>query len=71
MPLICAGISLDTSHFIDAVNMKFDVLIDPDGLPHVLAIAVPMLMFLAGWVERIILRCFYFQDFFTRALLHD
>ena len=54
MPLICAGISLDTSHFIDAVNMKFDVLIDPDGLPHVLAIAVPMLMFLAGWVERIL-----------------
>ena len=32
-----------------------DVLLDPDGLPHVLALAVPLLTFLAGWSEEIIL----------------
>ena len=47
-----------------------DVLLDPDGLPHVLALATPLLMYLAGWVEEIILRSFYLKYFFTRALLH-
>ena len=32
-----------------------DVLLDPDGLPHVLALTVPLLTFLAGWSEEIIL----------------
>ncbi len=36
------------------------VLLDPDGLPHVLALAVPTPTFWAGWSEH----------FFTRALLH-
>ena len=37
------------------IRVSEDVLLDPDGLPHVLALAVPLLTFLAGWSEEIIL----------------
>ena len=36
-------------------------LLDPVGLPHVLALAVPLLKILAGWLEGIILRSFYLK----------
>ena len=42
-----------------------DVFLDPDGLPHVLDLAVPLQMFLAGWLEGIIPRSFSFKYFFT------
>ena len=36
-------------HFKNGVTRVIeDVLLDPDGIPHVLALAVPLLMFLAG-----------------------
>ena len=36
-------------HFENAVTIvNEDVLLDPDGLPYVLALAVPLLIFLAG-----------------------
>ena len=39
-------------HFENGVRrVSEDVLLDPDGLPHVLALAVPLLTFLAGWSE--------------------
>ena len=47
-----------------------DVLLDTDGLPKVLALAVPLLILLAGWLEGIILRSFSLKYFFSRALLH-
>ena len=37
-----------------ATRVIEDVLLDPDGLPHVLALAVPLLILFAGWVEGII-----------------
>ena len=43
-------------HFENVVRrVSEDVLHDPDGLPHVLALTVPLLTFLAGWSEEIIL----------------
>ena len=43
-------------HFENGVTRVSEVvLFDPDGLPHVLALAVPLPTFLAGWSERIIL----------------
>ena len=45
------------------------VLLNPDGLHHALALAVPM-PFFAGWLEGFILRGFYLKYLFTRALLH-
>ena len=41
-------------HFENGVTSVIeDVLLDPDVLTPVLALAFPMLMFLAGWVEGI------------------
>ena len=48
-------------HFENGIEkVSEDVLLDPDGLP--LALAVPLLTFLAGWSEEIILgtRLLYF-----------
>ena len=43
-------------HFENGVTRVSEVvLFDPDGLPHVLALTVPLLTFLAGWSEEIIL----------------
>ncbi len=45
-------------HFENGVRrVSEDVLLDPDGLHHVLALTVPvpLLTFLAGWSEEIIL----------------
>ena len=39
-------------HFENGVRrVSEDVLLDPDGLPHVLALAVPLLMFLSAPVH--------------------
>ena len=58
-------------HFENGVTrVSEDVLLDPDVLPHVLALAVSLLIHLAGWLEGIILRSFYLKYFFTGALLH-
>ena len=43
-------------HFENGVRrISEDVLLDPDGLPHVLVLPVPLLIFLAVWSEGIIL----------------
>ena len=43
-------------HFENVVRrVSEDVLLDPDGLPYVLPLAVPLLIFLAGRSEGIIL----------------
>ena len=43
-------------HFENGVRkVSEDVLLDPDGQPHVLALAVPLLTFWARWSEGIIL----------------
>ena len=73
MPIVIIVLPFLTGylHFESGViRVIEDVLLDPDGLPYVLALVVPLLMFLAGYVEGIIQKSFYLKHFFIRALLH-
>ena len=57
-------------HFENVVTrVSEDILLDPYGLPHVPALAVPLLIF--GWMVRgDHSEKFLLKGLFTRALLH-
>ena len=54
MPFVMIVLHFFTAywHFENGITRFMeDVLLDPHGLPHVLALAVPLLIFWARWVE--------------------